>query len=144
MGFLHLAVTVLQKKTHGAMQNAITPLGDRGRMTPRGDAITGRLHAHKTHLPVFDKGVEQAHGIGPPTDAGHQHIGQTAERFTALQLVSELEGIIPALETAHAFAWLETLCPTLPDGAEVVLNCSGRGDKDVNTVADKLGTALGG
>ena len=48
----------------------------------------------------------------------------------------------PALETAHAFAWLETLCPTLADGTELVLNCSGRGDKDVNTVAEKLGDAL--
>ena len=47
--------------------------------------------------------------------------------------MSELEGIIPALETAHAFAWLEQLCPTLADGTEVVINCSGRGDKDVNT-----------
>ena len=37
---------------------------------------------------------------------------------------SELEGIIPALETAHAFAWLEQLCPTLADGTEVVINCS--------------------
>ena len=56
--------------------------------------------------------------------------------------MSRLEGIIPALETAHAFAWLETLCPTLSDGTEVVLNCSGRGDKDVNTVAEQLGDAL--
>ena len=65
-----------------------------------------------------------------------------AEALTALQLVSQLEGIIPALETAHAFAWLEQLCPTLPDGTEVVLNCSGRGDKDVNTVAERLGSQL--
>ena len=47
-----------------------------------------------------------------------------------------------ALETAHAFAWLEQLCPTLPQGTEVVINCSGRGDKDVNTVAEKLGDQL--
>jgi len=53
-----------------------------------------------------------------------------------------LEGIIPALETAHAFAWLETLCPTLADGTELVINCSGRGDKDVNAVAERLGDAL--
>ena len=56
--------------------------------------------------------------------------------------MSELEGIIPALETAHAFAWLDMLCPTLPDGSEIVINCSGRGDKDVNTVAEKLGSQL--
>lgn len=43
-----------------------------------------------------------------------------------------LEGIIPALETSHAIAYLETLCPTLADGTRVVINCSGRGDKDVN------------
>ena len=56
--------------------------------------------------------------------------------------MSELEGIIPALETSHAFAWLEQLCPTLLEGSEIVINCSGRGDKDVNTVADKLGDKL--
>ncbi|MFM9073440.1 MAG: tryptophan synthase subunit beta, partial [Cyanobium sp.] len=53
------------------------------------------------------------------------------------------EGIIPALETAHAFAWLDKLCPTLAPGTEVVVNLSGRGDKDVNTVAEKLGDSLG-
>ena len=65
------------------------------------------------------------------------------EALQALRLVSELEGIIPALETAHAFAALDKLCPTLAPGTEVVLNLSGRGDKDVNTVADRLGSALG-
>ena len=64
------------------------------------------------------------------------------QALDALRLVSELEGIIPALETAHAFAWLEQLCPNLADGTEVVINCSGRGDKDVNTVAEKLGDQL--
>ena len=60
------------------------------------------------------------------------------EAIEALQLVSKLEGIIPALETAHAFAYLEKLCPSLNHNSEIVLNCSGRGDKDVNTVAEKL------
>ena len=64
------------------------------------------------------------------------------QALDALRLVSELEGIIPALETAHAFAWLEKLCPTLPEGSEIVINCSGRGDKDVNAVAERLGDAL--
>ena len=49
--------------------------------------------------------------------------------------MSRLEGIIPALETSHALAYLDKLCPTLPDGCKVVVNCSGRGDKDVNSVA---------
>jgi len=49
-----------------------------------------------------------------------------------------MEGIIPALETSHAFAYLDRLMPTLKKGQTVVLNCSGRGDKDVNTAAAAL------
>ena len=60
------------------------------------------------------------------------------EALRALKLVSELEGIIPALETAHAFAWLEKLCPSLNEDSEIVINCSGRGDKDVNTVSSRI------
>ncbi|XP_073152990.1 tryptophan synthase beta chain 1 [Henckelia pumila] len=56
------------------------------------------------------------------------------EALQAFQRLARLEGIIPALETSHALAYLEKLCPELPDGTKVVLNCSGRGDKDVHTV----------
>ncbi|KAH0870302.1 hypothetical protein HID58_077324 [Brassica napus] len=59
-------------------------------------------------------------------------------RFVAFNRVSRLEGIISALETSHALAHLEKLCPKLPDGARVVLNFSGRGDKDDQTVAKYL------
>ena len=52
--------------------------------------------------------------------------------------MSRLEGIIPALETSHALAHLEKRCPTLSDGARVVLNFSGRGDKDVQTAIKYL------
>ncbi|KAG6553988.1 hypothetical protein Mapa_004905 [Marchantia paleacea] len=62
-----------------------------------------------------------------------------AEALDAFQLLSKLEGIIPALETSHALGYLEKLCPTLADGTKVVLNCSGRGDKDVNTAIKLLG-----
>ena len=58
-----------------------------------------------------------------------------AEALAAFRKVSELEGIIPALETAHAFAYLEKLCPQLDGNPYIVINCSGRGDKDVQTVA---------
>jgi tryptophan synthase beta chain len=56
-----------------------------------------------------------------------------------LRLLSQLEGIIPALETAHAFAYLEQLCPQLEGSPRIVFSCSGRGDKDVETVANYLG-----
>ena len=60
------------------------------------------------------------------------------EALDAFQLLSQREGIIPALETAHAFAYLETLCPQLEGSPMIVINCSGRGDKDVQTVAKVL------
>lgn len=88
-------------------------------------------------------------GVGPE-HSYLQEIGRAdyvavsdGEALAALQRLSQLEGIIPALETAHALAWLETLCPTLPSGTEVVINCSGRGDKDVNSVAERLGQGMG-
>lgn len=58
--------------------------------------------------------------------------------MTAFTRLSRLEGIIPALETSHALAYLEKLCPELPNGTKVVLNCSGRGDKDVHTAIKHL------
>ncbi|KAL0300817.1 UNVERIFIED_CONTAM: Tryptophan synthase beta chain 2, chloroplastic [Sesamum radiatum] len=56
------------------------------------------------------------------------------EALDAYTLLCRLEGIVPALEAAHALAYLGKLCPTLPSGSKVVVNCSGRGDKDVATV----------
>ena len=115
----------------------------------------GVLHGAMSLLLQNSEGqVIEAHSISAGLDypgVGPEHsyfneIGRAEyaavtdiEALTALQLVSQLEGIIPALETAHAFAWLEQLCPTLAPGSEVVINCSGRGDQDVNTVADALG-----
>ena len=118
----------------------------------------GVLHgAMSLLLQDQDGQVQEAHsisagldypGVGPEhsylREIGRAEYGAVTddEAITALRLVSELEGIIPALETAHAFAWLDTLCPTLHNGSEIVINCSGRGDKDVNTVAEKLGSQL--
>lgn len=61
-----------------------------------------------------------------------------AEALEAFQLLSKLEGIIPALETSHALAYLPKLCAEVPHGTRIVLNCSGRGDKDVNTAIQYL------
>jgi tryptophan synthase beta chain len=60
------------------------------------------------------------------------------EALDAFQRLSKLEGIIPALETSHAIAYLETLCPQLTGNPRVVINCSGRGDKDVQSVMKHL------
>ena len=83
-------------------------------------------------------------GVGPEhsylKDAGRaEYYSVTdAQALDAFQRLSQLEGIIPALETAHAIAYLETLCPQLSGSPRIVLNCSGRGDKDVQTVAKVL------
>ncbi len=83
-------------------------------------------------------------GIGPEhsylKDLGRaEYFAVTDEQaLESFVRVSRLEGIIPALETAHAFAHLDKLCPTVPDGTKIVINLSGRGDKDVNTAAQRL------
>jgi tryptophan synthase beta chain len=60
------------------------------------------------------------------------------EALEGFQLLSQLEGIIPALETAHAIAHLRQLAPTLATDRQILVNLSGRGDKDVNTVMEVL------
>ncbi len=61
------------------------------------------------------------------------------EALEALQLLAQKEGIIPALESSHAFAYLPKLAPKLSKDQIIIVNLSGRGDKDVNTLVEKLG-----
>jgi tryptophan synthase beta chain len=65
------------------------------------------------------------------------------EALEAFQLLSELEGLIPALESAHAVAHVKKLAPTLEKDRIVVINLSGRGDKDVEVAARLLGRSEG-
>ena len=84
-------------------------------------------------------------GVGPEhsflKDSGRAEYYSITDRLAleGLQQLSRLEGIIPALETAHAIAYLEVLCPQLEGSPRIVINCSGRGDKDVQTVIKSLG-----
>ncbi len=110
----------------------------------------GVLHGAMSYLLQDAEGqVVEAHsisagldypGVGPEhsylKDAGRaEYYSVTdAEAVDAFCRVSKLEGIIPALETAHAFAYLETLCSQLEGSPRIVINCSGRGDKDVQTI----------
>jgi tryptophan synthase beta chain len=66
-----------------------------------------------------------------------------AEALEAFQLLSELEGLILALESAHAVAHVKKLAPTLERDQIVVINLSGRGDKDVEVAAQLLGRSGG-
>ncbi len=64
------------------------------------------------------------------------------EALAAFRLCSELEGILPALEPAHALAHVLKIAPTLPGDHLIVMNLCGRGDKDIFTVADAMGVTL--
>jgi tryptophan synthase beta chain len=61
-----------------------------------------------------------------------------AEALEAFELLAQLEGIIPALESAHAIAEAIKVAPGLTSDQVILVNLSGRGDKDVNTVAESL------
>ncbi|WP_375473248.1 tryptophan synthase subunit beta [uncultured Nostoc sp.] len=114
----------------------------------------GVLHGAMSYLLQDDDGqVIEAHsisagldypGVGPEhsylMDLGRAEYYSVTDKqaLDAFQRLSQLEGIIPALETAHAIAYLDTLCPQLTGNLRIVINCSGRGDKDVQTVAKLL------
>jgi len=118
----------------------------------------GVLHGNRTYLLQDDDGqIIEAHsisagldypGIGPEhawlNDMGRvNYVSATdTEALDAFQLCCELEGIIPALESSHALAYLKTLAPDLPKDHIIVVNLSGRGDKDIFTVADALGVVI--
>ncbi|KAE8733570.1 Tryptophan synthase beta chain 2 [Hibiscus syriacus] len=83
-------------------------------------------------------GVGPEHSFLKDVGRAEYHSVTYEEALEAFKRLSRLEGIIPALETSHALAYLEKLCPTLPNGTKVVVNCSGRGDKDVHTAIKYL------
>jgi tryptophan synthase beta chain len=118
----------------------------------------GVLHGNRTYLLMNEDGqINEAHsisagldypGIGPEhawlADMGRvKFLSATDdEAVEALQLCSKLEGIIPALETAHALAKVKDIAPAKPADHLMVVNISGRGDKDLASVADYLGTKI--
>ena len=115
----------------------------------------GVLHGNRTYLLMDDDGqIKEGHSISAGLDypgVGPEHswladVGRVTflsatdtEALDAFQLCSKLEGIIPALEPAHALASILKLAPDRPKDHLMVLNMSGRGDKDIFTVADHLG-----
>ena len=119
---------------------------------------SGVLHGNRTYLLMNGDGqIQDAHsisagldypGIGPEhawlNDISRvQYLSATdCEAIAALQLCSRLEGIIPALEPAHAVAQVVKIAPTKPKDHLMVVNLCGRGDKDLASIADYLGGHL--
>ncbi len=118
----------------------------------------GVLHGNRTYLLQNDDGqITEAHsisagldypGIGPEHawlhDIGRaEYVGITDdEALDAFQLCSRAEGIIPALECAHALAHVQKIAPEMDAEQIILMNLSGRGDKDIFTVAAHLGETL--
>ena len=118
----------------------------------------GVLHGSKSYLLQDRLGqVRHAHsiaagldypGVGPELsylrDRGRVRFVSATDREAAdaLQVLAEIEGIIPALESAHAVAAVIRLAPRLKKSQTIVINLSGRGDKDMSTVGEYLGVEL--
>ncbi len=115
----------------------------------------GVLHGNRTYLLQDQDGqIIETHsisagldypGVGPEhawlKDSGRaEYVGVSdSEALQAFHDLCRLEGIIPALESSHALAYASRLAPTLPQDRILLVNLSGRGDKDMHTVAEKSG-----
>ncbi len=118
----------------------------------------GVLHGNRTYLLENEDGqILPAHsvsagldypGVGPEhawlKDTGRvNYVSITdTEALTAFHALTRTEGIIPALESSHALAYVNQLAATMPREQVIILNLSGRGDKDINTVASLDGIEL--
>lgn len=114
----------------------------------------GVLHGSMSYLLHNTEGqIQLAHSISagldyPGIGPEHSYLHETKrviyknitddQAMEGVKLLSETEGIIPALETAHAIAYLDELMPKTSKDEIVVLNCSGRGDKDMTTISKNL------
>jgi tryptophan synthase beta chain len=118
----------------------------------------GVLHGNRTYLLQNDDGqIIDGHSISagldyPGVGPEHSWLRDTGrvdyvpilddEALEAFQLTTRVEGIIPALESAHAIAHAVKLAPTMGKDKVIIVNLSGRGDKDVHTVAKMLGMEI--
>lgn len=130
-------------------------IGGEGKERPRIEARLGVLHGTKSFvLQTPDGQIAETHSISAGLDypsIGPEHAwlrdqeraGYTYatddEALAAVKVLSQLEGIIPALESAHAVAEVIKRAPTMPKDSLVIVNLSGRGDKDLDTIMRELG-----
>ena len=125
---------------------------------PLNDGKPGILHGAKSYLMQDKDGqVLDTHSISagldyPGVGPEHSNLKDTGradyiavgdnEVLESFHMVTKLEGIMPALETAHAFAALDNVSKNFNSNQNIVINVSGRGDKDINTVATMDGISL--
>ncbi|MCZ6528170.1 MAG: tryptophan synthase subunit beta [Candidatus Dadabacteria bacterium] len=114
----------------------------------------GVLHGSKTYLLQDENGqIKGTHSIAagldyPGVGPEHSYLNDSGrisytnvtdgEALEGFKFISEVEGIIPALETSHAIAYAMKTAPTMPKDSIIIICLSGRGDKDMNTIADLM------
>ncbi|MCK5710154.1 MAG: tryptophan synthase subunit beta, partial [Deltaproteobacteria bacterium] len=118
------------------------------------EGTVGVLHGSKTYLLQDENGqVQGTHSIAPGLDypgvgPEHSYLNDTGrvsytnvtdgEALESFKFISEVEGIIPALEPSHAIAYAMKMAPEMPKDSIIIICLSGRGDKDLNAVVDLL------
>ena len=154
MGLFHAFVGDAGVQLHG-VEAAGEGIASGHHAATLSEGRVGVLHGSKSFVLTDDDGqILPAHSISagldyPGVGPEHAWLKQSGratyasvtdeEALAGLQMLARTEGILCALETAHAIAYLPRLAPSLPDGAIVVVALSGRGDKDMPTVARALG-----
>lgn len=125
---------------------------------PLNDGIPGVLHGNRTYLMEDENGqIIETHSVSAGLDypgVGPEHswlkdVGRAQyvainddEALAAFRKTTLVEGIMPALETSHALAYVEKLAPTMSKDQIIICNLSGRGDKDILTVAEIDGISV--
>ena len=103
------------------------------------DAYGQTLDVHSVSAGLDYPGVGPEHGYFRDTGRATYVSVDDDEAIAAFMLVSELEGIIPAMESAHALAHAFRLAPALGKNKIIVVNLSGRGDKDAEIISQRMG-----
>ena len=103
------------------------------------DADGQTMESHSISAGLDYPGVGPEHSWLKDLGRANYHGVTDAEAMNAMKLLSQTEGIIPAIETAHGLAGIEHLAKILPAGAHILVNLSGRGDKDMETAAKYFG-----
>ena len=106
------------------------------------DADGQVLETHSVSAGLDYAAVGPEHALLHDIGRAEYSVATDQEALEAFQLLCRTEGIIPALESAHAIAEAVRLAPTLPREQIILVNLSGRGDKDIFTVADELGVTI--
>lgn len=103
------------------------------------DADGQTMESHSISAGLDYPGVGPEHSWLKDLGRASYHGVTDSEAMNAMKLLSQTEGIIPAIETAHGLAGVEHLAKVLPAGAHILINLSGRGDKDMETAAKYFG-----